>query len=160
MKQRYTLNVNDEFFDTGAEPSDSLLDVLRENLRLTGTKKRCNETQCGSCTVMLDGKPVVSCLVLVGDAREKKIVTIEGLSREGQLHPIQFQMIHRGGIQCGYCTPGIIMSAYALLQENPNPSREEIKFAISGNICRCTGYNKILEAVEAAAADLRGSKGQ
>ena len=160
MKQRYTLNVNDEFFDTGAEPSDSLLDVLRENLRLTGTKKGCNEAECGSCTVMLDGKPVVSCLVLIGDAREKKIVTIEGLSREGQLHPIQFQMIHRGGIQCGYCTPGIIMSAYALLQENPNPSREEIKFAISGNICRCTGYNKILEAVEAAAVDLRGPKAE
>jgi len=158
MKQRYTLNVNDEFFDTGAEPSDSLLDVLRENLRLTGTKKGCNEAECGSCTVVLDGKPVVSCLVLVGDAREKKIVTIEGLSREGQLHPIQFQMINKGGIQCGYCTPGVIMSAYALLQENPNPTREEIKFAISGNICRCTGYNKILEAVEAAAADLRGPK--
>ena len=160
MKQRYTLNVNDEFFDTGAEPSDSLLDVLRENLRLTGTKKGCNEAECGSCTVMLDGKPVVSCLVLVGDAREKKIVTIEGLPREGQLHPIQFQMIHRGGIQCGYCTPGIIMSAYALLQENPNPTREEIRFAISGNICRCTGYNKILEAVEAAAVDLRGPKAE
>lgn len=160
MKQRYTLNVNDEFFDTDAEPSDSLLDVLRENLRLTGTKKGCNEAECGSCTVMLDGKPVVSCLVLVCDAREKKIVTVEGLSREGQLHPIQFQMINQGGIQCGYCTPGIIMSAYALLQENPNPTREEIKFAISGNICRCTGYNKILEAVEAAAVDLRGPKAE
>lgn len=160
MKQRYTLNVNGELFDTDAEPSDSLLDVLRENLRLTGTKKGCNEAECGSCTVMLDGKPVVSCLVLVGDAREKKIVTIEGLSREGQLHPIQFQMINQGGIQCGYCTPGIIMSAYALLQENPNPIREEIKFAISGNICRCTGYNKISEAVEAAAADLRGPKAE
>lgn len=158
MKQRYTVNVNGELFDTEAEPSDSLLDVLRENLRLTGTKKGCNEAECGSCTVMLDGKPVVSCLILIGDAREKKIVTIEGLSREGQLHPIQFQMIHQGGIQCGYCTPGIIMSAYALLQENLNPTREEIKFAISGNICRCTGYNKILEAVEAAAADLRGPK--
>ena len=158
MKQRYTLNVNDEFFDTGAEPSDSLLDVLRENLRLTGTKKGCNEAECGSCPVMLDGKPVVSCLVLIGDARQKRITTIEGLSREGQLHPVQARMIQRGGIQCGYCTPGIIMSAYALLQENLNPTQDEIRFAISGNICRCTGYNKIIEAVEAAGGDLRGAK--
>lgn len=158
MNQRYTLNVNGEFFDTVAEPSDSLLDVLRENLRLTGTKKGCNEAECGSCTVMLDGRPVVSCLVLVGDACEKKIITVEGLSREGQLHPIQFRMINQGGIQCGYCTPGIIMSAYALLQENPHPTREEIKFAISGNICRCTGYNKIVDAIDAAAADLRDAK--
>ena len=155
MKQRYTLNVNGELFDTDAEPSDSLLDVLRENLRLTGTKKGCNEAECGSCTVMLDGKPVVSCLVLIGDAREKKIVTIEGLSREGQLHPIQFQMINQGGIQCGYCTPGIIMSAYALLQENLNPTQDEIRFAISGNICRCTGYAKIVQAVQDAAVELK-----
>ena len=158
MKQRYTLHVNGEWLDTEAEPSDSLLDVLRENLRFTGAKKGCDEAECGSCTVLLDGQPVVSCLVLIGDARQKRITTIEGLSREGQLHPIQFQMIHRGGIQCGYCTPGVIMSAYALLQENLNPTRDEIKLAISGNICRCTGYNKIIEAVEAAAADLRGSK--
>ena len=158
VKQRYTLNINGEWFDTEAEPSESLLDVLRENLRLTGAKKGCDEAECGSCTVMLDGKPVVSCLVLIGDARQKRITTIEGLSREGQLHPVQARMIQRGGIQCGYCTPGIIMSAYALLQENLNPTQDEIRFAISGNICRCTGYNKIIEAVEAAAADLRGAK--
>lgn len=157
MKQHYTLKINGETYDTDAEPSESLLDVLRENLYLTGTKKGCNEAECGSCTVMLDGRPVVSCLVLIGDTRGKEIVTIEGLSSGGRPHPIQFQMVNRGGIQCGYCTPGIIMIAYALLQETLNPTDEEIKFAISGNICRCTGYNKIVEAVQAAASDLRGS---
>ncbi|MFQ5932240.1 MAG: (2Fe-2S)-binding protein [Nitrospiraceae bacterium] len=157
MKQHYTLNINGQRFDTEAEPCESLLDVLRENLRLIGTKKGCNEAECGSCTVMLDGKPVVSCLVLIGDAREREIVTIEGLSANGKPHPIQLQMVNHGGIQCGYCTPGIIMSAYALLKETVNPTDEDIKLAISGNICRCTGYNKIVEAVQAAAADLRGS---
>ena len=157
MKQRYTLNINGEWFDTEAEPSESLLDVLRENLRLTGAKKGCDEAECGSCTVMLDGKPVVSCLVLIGDARQKRITTIEGLSREGQLHPVQARMIQRGGIQCGYCTPGIIMSAYALLQENLNPTQDEIRFAISGNICRCTGYAQIVEAIALAAERLRGA---
>ncbi len=157
MKQHYTLKINGETYDTDAEPSESLLDVLRENLYLTGTKKGCNEAECGSCTVMLDGRPVVSCLVLIGDARGKEIVTIEGLSSDGRPHPIQFQMVNRGGVQCGYCTPGIIMSAYALLKETLNPTDEEIKFAISGNICRCTGYNKIVEAIQAAASDLRES---
>lgn len=158
MKRLYRLKVNGEFLETMAEPSDSLLDVLREDLSLTGTKKGCNEAECGSCTVMLGGKPVVSCLVLIGDAVDKEIITIEGLSRGGNPHPIQLQMVNRGGIQCGYCTPGIIMSTYALLLENLNPTKEEIKFAISGNVCRCTGYNKIVEAVEAAAADLRQSR--
>ncbi len=157
MKQHYSLKINGEVYETDAEPSESLLDVLRENLRLTGAKKGCDEAECGSCTVMLDGRPVVSCLVLIGDARERDIITIEGLPSDGKPHPIQLQMVNRGGIQCGYCTPGIIMSAYALLRENLSPTEEEIKLAISGNICRCTGYNKIVEAVLAAAADLRGS---
>ncbi len=157
MKQHYSLKINGEVYETDAEPSESLLDVLRENLRLTGAKKGCNEAECGSCTVMLGGRPVVSCLVLIGDARERDIITIEGLPSDGKPHPIQLQMVNRGGIQCGYCTPGIIMSAYALLRENLSPTEEEIKLAISGNICRCTGYNKIVEAVQAAAADLRGS---
>ncbi|MBI4527323.1 MAG: (2Fe-2S)-binding protein [Deltaproteobacteria bacterium] len=155
MKQRYILNINGRVRETDAEPLQSLLDVLRENLRLTGTKKGCNEGECGSCTVMLDGKPVVSCMVLIGDARDKAILTIEGLSHEGKPHPIQLQMVNHGGVQCGYCTPGIIMSAYALLNETLSPTDDDIKFAISGNICRCTGYNKIVEAVRAAAADLR-----
>ncbi len=157
MKQHYSLKINGEVYETDAEPSESLLDVLRENLRLTGAKKGCNEAECGSCTVMLGGRPVVSCLVLIGDARERDIITIEGLPSDGKPHPIQLQMVNRGGIQCGYCTPGIIMSAYALLRENLSPTEAEIKLAISGNICRCTGYNKIVEAVQAAAADLRGS---
>ena len=157
MSERYTLKVNGEVLETEAEPYESLLDVLRERLRLTGTKKGCNEAECGSCTVMLDGRPVVSCLVLIGDARDKEIVTIESLSQDGEPHPIQLQMVNRGGIQCGYCTPGIIMSAYALLLENHSPTEEEIKLAISGNICRCTGYNKIVEAVQAAAAEMRGA---
>ena len=157
MKQHYELNVNGRMYDTEADPSDSLLDVLRDNLRLTGAKKGCNEAECGSCTVLLDGRPVVSCLVLIGDARDKKVTTIEGLSREGEPHPIQLQMVNRGGVQCGYCTPGIIMSVYALLQQNRTPTEEEIKFAIAGNICRCTGYNKIVEAVQAVAADLCGA---
>ncbi len=157
MKERYTLNVNGEQYETEAEPHDSLLDVLRENLRLTGSKKGCDEAECGSCTIILGGKPVLPCLILIGDARDEEILTIEGLSNEGEPHPLQVQMVNQGGIQCGFCTPGIIMSAYALLEENPDPTEEDIRFAMSGNICRCTGYSKIVEAVQAAAVDLRGS---
>lgn len=154
--QHYILNVNGEARKTDAEPFASLLDVLRENLRLTGTKKGCDEGECGSCTVLLSKKPVLSCLVLVGDANGKEVVTIEGLARDGRSHPLQAKMVSCGGIQCGYCTPGIIMAAYALLEESLSPTPEEIRIAISGNICRCTGYNKIVEAVQAAAAHLRG----
>jgi carbon-monoxide dehydrogenase small subunit len=154
MKQRYALQVNGRIRETEAEPHESLLDVLRENLRLTGSKKGCNEAECGSCTVLLDGRPVVSCLVLVPDAVDKDIVTIEALGEVGSPHPVQRQMVEQGGVQCGYCTPGMIMSAYALLRENPDPTDEEIRFAISGNICRCTGYGKIVKAVRAAAVEL------
>lgn len=155
MKQRYALTVNGQQRDTDAEPHESLLDVLRENLRLTGTKKGCNEAECGSCTVLLNGRPVVSCLVLIGDAAEQEVVTIEALSAGGKPHPVQRRMVDGGGVQCGYCTPGMIMSAYALLEENRDPSPDEIRFAIAGNICRCTGYGKIVKAVSAAAMDLR-----
>jgi len=154
MKQRYALRVNGDTRETEAEPYESLLDVLRENLRLTGSKKGCNEAECGSCTVLLDGRPVVSCLVLVPDAVDREIVTIEALAEGGAPHPVQRQMVEQGGVQCGYCTPGMIMSAYALLQENPDPTDEEIRFAISGNICRCTGYGKIVKAVRAAAEEM------
>ncbi len=155
MKEHYPLKVNGQEYETDAEPYQSLLDVLRENLRLTGSKMGCNEGECGSCTVLLDGKPVLSCLVLVGDARDKEVLTIEGLSPGGVPHPLQTEMVIRGGAQCGYCTPGIIMSAYSLLQENRDPTDEEVRFAISGNICRCTGYSKIVEAVQAVAEELR-----
>ncbi len=154
MRQRYALRVNGETRETEAEPHESLLDVLRENLRLTGSKKGCNEAECGSCTVLLNGRPVVSCLVLVPDAVGRDIVTIEALAGDGTPHPVQRQMVEQGGVQCGYCTPGMIMSAYALLQENPHPTDEEIRFAISGNICRCTGYGKIVKAVRAAAEEV------
>ncbi len=154
MRQSYALRVNGETRETEAEPHESLLDVLRENLRLTGSKKGCNEAECGSCTVLLNGRPVVSCLVLVPDAVGREIVTIEALAGGGTPHPVQRQMVEQGGVQCGYCTPGMIMSAYALLQENPHPTDEEIRFAISGNICRCTGYGKIVKAVRAAAEEV------
>ncbi len=149
--EHYSLKINGKVYETDAEPFESLLDVLREKLRLTGAKKGCDEGECGYCTVLLDGKPVLSCILLVSDARDKEVFTIEGLSQGGEPHPIQVEMTARGGIQCGYCTPGIIMSAYALLQENPRPSEDEIRFAIAGNICRCTGYSKIVEALQAAA---------
>ena len=132
--------------------------MLRENLRLTGSKKGCNEAECGSCTVLLNGRPVVSCLVLIADAADQDVVTIEALSAAGKPHPVQQHMVDGGGIQCGYCTPGMIMSAYALLEENPDPSPDEIRFAIAGNICRCTGYGKIVKAVSAAAKDLRQAR--
>ena len=155
MSKRYILRVNGEQREAEAEPHHSLLDVLREEMRLTGSKIGCNEAECGSCTLMLSGVPVLSCLTLMGDVRDREVLTIEGIARNGKPHPIQTRMTDLGGIQCGYCTPGIIMSAYALLQENSDPTSEEVRQAISGNICRCTGYSKIVEAVQAAAADMR-----
>ena len=155
MKQEYNLIVNGSTYAAEAEPSESLLDVLRERLGLTGSKIGCNEAECGSCTVIVDGLPMLSCVMLVGDARNKEVLTIEGLTADGELHPLQTAMINNGGIQCGYCTPGVIMSAYALLQENPHPTSDEIRFALAGNICRCTGYNKIVESIQSAASNMR-----
>ena len=155
MKQQYSLSVNGSMYSVEAEPSESLLEVLRERLDLTGSKIGCNEAECGSCTVMVDGAPMLPCVMLVGDAQNKEVLTVEGLASGGELHPLQTAMVNYGGIQCGYCTPGVIMSAYALLQENLNPTSDEVRFALSGNICRCTGYTKIVEAVQAAASDMR-----
>ena len=160
----YGLSINGQWRRVASEPHHSLLEVLREELRLTGTKVGCNEGECGSCTVLLDGKPVLACLLLIGDAVGRDVITIEGLSSGdaltggGQPHPLQAHMVDGGGIQCGYCTPGIIMSAYALLQEQPDPTSEEIRQAIAGNICRCTGYVKIIEAVQSAAAEIAAAK--
>ena len=140
--------INGQIHETDAQPVHSLLDVLRENLRLTGSKKGCDEAECGSCTILVDGKPMLACILLVADVQDKEIITIEGLSNAGEPHALQSEMASRGGVQCGYCTPGIIMSAYALLRTNPHPTRDEIRSAISGNICRCTGYIKILDAVQ------------
>jgi carbon-monoxide dehydrogenase small subunit len=151
------LEVNGEQYEVDVKPYWTLLYVLREKLGLKGTKNGCGEGDCGACTVIMDGKSVHSCLVLAVQADGKKILTIEGLAKEGKLHPLQEAFVEHGAIQCGFCTPGMIMAAKALLDENPNPTREEIREAISGNICRCTGYVKIIKAIEAAAKKLRGS---
>jgi len=151
MKQLITLAVNNQEYELAVEPNLTLLDLLRYHLELTGTKKGCDEGDCGACTVIMNGKPVSSCLVLAVQANGKEILTIEGMETEEGIHPIQQAFVDNGAIQCGYCTPGMILSAKALLDRNPHPSEEEIRTAISGNLCRCTGYQKIVEAIEEAS---------
>jgi carbon-monoxide dehydrogenase small subunit len=147
MKQRISLNVNGVHRDVLVEPYQTLVEVLRDTLGLTGTKQGCGRGNCGTCTVLMDGKPVNSCLLLAEDAVGHAIVTIEGLAQDGHLHPLQEAFITHGAVQCGFCTPGLIITAKALLDENPNPTEEEVRAAISGNICRCTGYHKVVEAI-------------
>jgi carbon-monoxide dehydrogenase small subunit len=137
------------------EPFASLLDTLRDELCLTGTKKGCDEGDCGACTVILDGKSVTSCLVLAMGAQGKDIVTIEGLARGEALHPVQQAFVDHGGVQCGFCTPGLIMEATAYLKEEPNPTEEDVRYAIGGNLCRCTGYVKVVRAILSAAEEMR-----
>ena len=156
MKQEIELKVNGELVKVQVEPRRTLLEVLRENLGLTGTKEACNKGDCGACTVLIDGKPVLSCLSLAIEAQGKDILTIEGLAKGYELHPIQQAFVDYGAIQCGFCTPGMIMSAKALLDKNPNPTEGEIRDGISGNICRCTGYLKIVEAIQEAAKIVGG----
>jgi len=141
------LKVNGRHYKLEIAPWRTLLEVLRENLGLVGTKKSCNEGQCGACTVIMDGRAVVSCLVLAIDAQGKEIHTIEGLSEGESLHPIQKSFLKHGAVQCGFCTSGMVMSAKALLDDNPNPSLHEVRKAISGNLCRCTGYQHIIDAI-------------
>jgi carbon-monoxide dehydrogenase small subunit len=148
MKTLITLKVNDRQWDLAVEPNRTLLDVLRYDLGLTGTKKGCDLGECGSCTVLLNGKPVNSCLVLAIQANGAEILTIEGLKPSQGLHPLQQAFVEKGAIQCGFCTPGMILSATSLLKRSSNPSEEEIRSALSGNLCRCTGYQKIVEAVQ------------
>lgn len=147
------LTVNQQEYSLEIEPSRTLLTVLREDLGLTGTKSNCQEGECGACTVLIEGLPVNSCLYLAVRAQGKKIITIEGLAKEDQLHPIQQAFIDYGGVQCGYCTPGIIMAAAGLLLANPHPSDDQVDQALVGNICRCTGYVNIRKAVHAAVQE-------
>ncbi len=151
MKQLVQLNVNGLAYDVIVSPEDLLIDVLRREIGLTGTKKGCGEGDCGTCTVLIDGKRALACLTLAIACRGKIIVTIEGIEQNGRLDPIQEAFIDKGAVQCGYCTPGMVLSAKALLDETPHPSKDEIARAMSGNLCRCTGYVKIIEAVEDAA---------
>ena len=155
MKKPLQLTVNGDLRQVLVEPYYSLLDALRDEIRLTGTKKGCDEGDCGACTVFLNGKPVTSCMVLAHSAHDSEVTTIEGLANVGELHPVQQAFVDYGGLQCGFCIPGLIMSATALLRENPNPTEEEVRFGIGGNLCRCTGYSKVVEAVLAAAEDMR-----
>ena len=151
MKHNIKLRINEKLYEVEIQPWRTLLEVLRDQLGLFGTKKSCDEGHCGACTVLVDGKAVNSCLVLAVEADGKDILTIEGLAKKGQLHPLQEAFVQYGAIQCGYCTPGMILSAKALLDENPHPTEEEICTAIAGNLCRCTGYSKIIQAIKACA---------
>jgi len=148
------LKVNGEIKEVATQTSKTLLEVLREDLGLTGTKHGCELGECGTCAVLLDGEPVLSCLLLGAEAEDAEIVTVEGLMTEGRPHPLQKSFAALGAAQCGYCIPGILLTAKALLDKNPHPSRDEIRQALSGNLCRCTGYTKIIEAVELAAKDI------
>ena len=151
MKQEITLKVNGITYDMNVETNRTLVEVLREDLGLTGTKKSCNEGECGACTVLIDGEPVASCLILAVAAQGKEITTIEGLADGTKLHPLQEAFVKHMAIQCGFCTPGMVMAAKAFLDKNPSPTPVEIRKAISGNLCRCTGYQQIVDAITAAS---------
>ncbi|NIS72194.1 MAG: 2Fe-2S iron-sulfur cluster binding domain-containing protein [Proteobacteria bacterium] len=154
-KRRIRVTVNEEAYDLLVGPNRTLLDLLRHDLGLTGTKEGCDQGECGACTVILNGKVVSSCLVLAIEADNATVNTIEGLHQGEELHPIQRSFVDRGAVQCGFCTPAMIMTAKALLDEIPDPSDDEIKHYLAGNLCRCTGYTKIIDAVKSAAKSLK-----
>ncbi|HDH98890.1 MAG TPA: (2Fe-2S)-binding protein [Deltaproteobacteria bacterium] len=158
MKQRLLLNVNGENRELFVSPNRILLDVLREDLGLTGVKGGCDSGECGACTVLMDGKPVRSCIVLAFEAEGKEIMTIEGLAKGSKLHPIQRAFIDHHAFQCGFCTPAMIMIAKAFLDNNPEPTEEDARRAIAGNICRCTGYDNVVDAIMTAGRDLKRAK--
>ena len=155
MKQTIHINVNGRGYDIEVNPWRTLLEVLRDQLNLTGTKQSCAEGHCGVCTILIDGEAVNACLVPALEAHGSDILTIEGLSEDGTLHPIQEAFVNYGAVQCGFCTPGMIMATKAFLEENADPSDEEIKKALAGHLCRCTGYVQIIEAVRAAANEMK-----
>jgi carbon-monoxide dehydrogenase small subunit len=150
MKQIIQLHVNNNLHEVMVSPRDLLVDVLRNQLGLIGSKKGCGHGDCGTCTVLVDDKAILSCITLAIGCQGKKITTIEGIEDQGKLHPIQQAFVDYGAIQCGFCTPGMVISAKALLDKNPDPTQDDIKRGLSGNLCRCTGYVKIIEAVQAA----------
>ncbi len=155
MMKSLTFTLNGEETLVEIEPGELLLDVLRRRLFLTGTKKGCGEGECGACTVLLDDRPVLSCLLPAMKAQGRVVTTIEGLGNEQRLHPVQESFLEKGAVQCGFCTPGMVLSSKSLLDHQPKPSKEEIKQALSGHLCRCTGYIQILEAVKDAAEKMR-----
>jgi carbon-monoxide dehydrogenase small subunit len=154
-KERANFIVNGRSYEVIIEPHMLLVDVLREKIGFTGTKYACGTGDCGACTVLVDRKPVLSCLTLAVTVRDKHILTIEGVVEGATLHPIQQAFVDNGAVQCGFCTPGMVLSAKALLEENPKPTRDEIKEGLAGNLCRCTGYVKIIDAVQAAAETMQ-----
>ena len=156
MKTQLALTVNGETLDVIVPVHKTLLEVLREDLNLTGTKHGCELGECGTCTVLVDGEPVLSCLALPVECQGRQIKTVEGMADGGRLHPLQQAFAELGAAQCGYCTPGILLTAEALLDEHPTPTRDDVRIALAGNLCRCTGYTKILDAVELAALRMRG----
>ena len=158
MKIAITLNVNGKDYPLEVKPNEILLNVLRDRLGLMGTKYGCGIGECGACTVLLDGKAILSCQTLAFTVDGKQITTIEGLERGGELHPLQQAFIDEGAVQCGYCTPGMILSAKALLDVNSDPSNEEIKQSIRGNLCRCTGYTNIVRAIKTASVEIKNSE--
>jgi carbon-monoxide dehydrogenase small subunit len=158
QKALIKFNLNGEQTEVAFAPHKTLLEVLREDLNLTGTKHGCELGECGTCTVLIDGQAILSCLFLGLDAEDREVTTIEGMAEGGKLHPLQDTFADLGAAQCGYCTPGFLLVAKELLEKNPSPNRNEIREALAGNLCRCTGYLKIYEAVELAAARMRGEE--
>ncbi len=158
MKKLITLTVNGEDYELAVEPNTPLVDVIRHEIGLTGTKKGCGIGDCGACTVLMDGVPVFSCLVLAVEAQGHDILTIEGVADGLELHPVQKAFVEVGAIQCGFCTPGMVLNSLALLKRNPKPTEAEIRKALSGNLCRCTGYQKITEAVLTAADEMANTE--
>lgn len=154
MKQIIELSVNGESSEFSVEPHETLLEVLRDHMGLTGTKEGCGTGECGSCTVLIGGKPILSCLTLAVECHKQDIVTIEGIGEGNKLSPVQQAFVDCGAIQCGFCTPGMVLSSEVLLKENPNPQEKDIYKALEGNLCRCTGYNKIIEAVHKASKQM------